>query len=682
MIRTSFFFGIFAVAWPSTLFAQDFSSEERDIEEDIVVTGERVPRSELETASSLELFTADEIEAASIDRLDQLLALVPNVQPGSGEEAPTIRGQDATGQLRNLFAFLGGARPRTTLQVDGRPASFYEFISGSQSTWDVAQIEVFRSPQTTTQGRNSIAGAIFVTTEQPALEWEARGRAIVGNFDTRQISAVLSGPIVEDQLAFRVSGDLHRGELSNDMTDGVEGADINRNDYGMARIKLAYQPAGLPDTKIETTFAYTQSQSPQFEGASPPFPERRLPVPNQMIGVMKVHATSVTARAEHKFASDLSSSVTMSYGDAVLRRFGLPGLGHARADTTDFSIEPILLWEGKDAFSLLVGANRFTMRQKQTIDISGFGLGIGEFKDEQDSFGLFGEASWEVRRHLFITGGLRYEEDRQIRVGGIGGIALDYDETFKAWLPKVTIAFRGSDDFTVGILAQRAFNPGGTSISLARRGPDEFDAEHLWNYEAFLRARAANGRLTFTANAFYADIEDAQRPQLVPVRLPNGIQTQSVEFANAPAARSYGFEAAFDWKPRADLSLQAAVGLLDTKVDRTLEPGDATLGKSFQRSPGLSASGAFDWLPVTRLRLSMQVRHHSGYFSDDANSEALRIRPTTVVDGRASYDLGPAILFGYARNLFDEFYLTNLFNSNFASTGKPREIGVGLEASF
>src|SRR4029078_8691088 len=91
-------------------------------------------------------------------------------------EGPTIRGQDTTGPTRDLPAFLGGTRPRTTLIVDGRAVRFHEVVLCTSPLWDVERIEVFRTPQTTTQGRNSIAGAIFVTTNHPTHDWEARGR--------------------------------------------------------------------------------------------------------------------------------------------------------------------------------------------------------------------------------------------------------------------------------------------------------------------------------------------------------------------------------------------------------------------------------------------------------------------------------------------------------------------------
>lgn len=42
------------------------------------------------------------------------------------------------------------------------------------SPWDVEQIEVLRGPQSTTQGRNTMAGAIVVNTKDPTFDWEAR----------------------------------------------------------------------------------------------------------------------------------------------------------------------------------------------------------------------------------------------------------------------------------------------------------------------------------------------------------------------------------------------------------------------------------------------------------------------------------------------------------------------------
>ena len=133
-----------------------------------------------------------------------------------------MRGPDSTGVRRNLLAFLGGARPRVTLSVDGRAVSDYEYVFGAAAIRDVERVEVFRSPQTTTQGRNSIAGATFINTEDPTCAWESRARGIVGQLGSRQVSTMLTRPIVDDQLAIRVTGDLRHGRMASDLADGLD----------------------------------------------------------------------------------------------------------------------------------------------------------------------------------------------------------------------------------------------------------------------------------------------------------------------------------------------------------------------------------------------------------------------------------------------------------------------------
>ena len=662
------------------------SPSDPDAPDTIIITGERVPRALRETPSSVVVATEETIEAAGADRLDQLLAMVPNVQFGSGTEGPAIRGQDSTGVLRELFAFLGGTRPRATLTIDGRAVTYYEYVFGAASVWDVDRVEVFRSPQTTTQGRNTIAGAIFVNTNDPTYAWEGRARAIVGDFDTRQASAIVSGPIVADQLAFRVSGDVKLGRNSSDMVDGIAGADISRDDHGLARFKLLAEPSGLPGLRLEASYVHAQSQAPQFEAVRAPFKERRFPVPERTNGVLRTKVDSVTGLLSYALAPALTSRTTLSYGDALVQRFGLPGLGRTRTDSDDFSAETILSWQPDGPVKLIGGVHYLTLEQNQFIDITGLGIGSGGFDDRQRSLGLFGEATWRPAPRLSITGGLRYQRDHQDREGQVGpvgpGITIDYDERFDAWLPKVSLAYELAENATIGLLVQRAFNPGGTTVNLATRRQDNFDAERLWSYEAFMRASFADGRGTLAGNLFYNDIEDAQRPQTIEFIAPNGMPFTTTEVANAPSAESYGLELELGWRASGRLAIRLGIGLLETNVRRTLVFSDPLRDKAFQRSPNFSAAAAVDWQPIDDLRLSAQLRTSSDYFSDDANTPARRIDGPTVVNARAAYALGPVTMFGYVRNAFDAFYLTHLFNPTFGTAGDPREFGLGVEARF
>ncbi len=653
---------------------------------EIVVTGERVSRTLKETASSVVVVTARDIEAQAGDRVEQLLEMVPNVQLGSGAEGPAIRGQDSTGVVRELFAFLGGTRPRATLTIDGRAVTYNEYVNGVASIWDVERLEIFRSPQTTTQGRNSIAGAIFVKTLDPTYSWEGRARAIVGDFRTRRASAVLSGPIVEDQFAVRVSGDVKLGRTSSDMADGIPGANIERDDQSVVRVKFLAEPRGLPGARFEASYSHVESQAPQFEAVRAPFKQRRFPVPERTNGVMRTNIDSVTASLSYALAPALTSRTTLTHGNALLRRFGLPGLGRTRVGSSDYSAETILSWKPGGSMELLGGVHYLKLKQDQFIDITGLRIGTGGFDDTQASFGLFGEAKWRPHPRLVVTTGLRHQRDKQDREGQVGpvgrGITIDYNEGFQAWLPKVSVAYDLTNSAIIGFFAQRAFNPGGTTVNLATRRQDDFEAEQLWNYEAFARGSFARGRGTLAANLFYNDIKDAQRAQTIEFIAPDGLPFRTTQIANAPSAMSYGTELELGWRASSGLSMRLGLGLLGTKIRRTLALSDPIRGKTFQRSPNFSAAAAIDWQPMDDLRLSAQLRTGSDYFSDDANSPLRRVNGSTTVNARAAYTVGSVTVSGYVRNALNAFNLTYLFTPTFGTAGDPREFGLGVEKRF
>jgi iron complex outermembrane recepter protein len=113
------------------------TADEQD--RDIIVTGERVTRTLRETSSSVAVVNETEIEASGSNRVDDILALIPNVQLGNGSQGPAIRGLDTTGPLSALPAFLGGNRPRMTVIVDGRPVTYNEFVFGTFPVWDVSR---------------------------------------------------------------------------------------------------------------------------------------------------------------------------------------------------------------------------------------------------------------------------------------------------------------------------------------------------------------------------------------------------------------------------------------------------------------------------------------------------------------------------------------------------------------
>lgn len=632
----------------------------------------------------MEVFTADRLESLSgVDRLDQLLEQIPNVQLGSGGIGPTIRGQDSTGVLQDLPAFLGGTRPRITLQVDGRPVGFNEFVFGVAPLWDVQQIEVFRSPQTTTQGRNSIAGAIFISTKDPTYHPQVSARLIAGSRSLSQLSAAVSGPLIADQLAFRVAGDIRRGRTSSKITDTMPGGNPNRDNYAVLRFKLLAEPDFLPDARLEASFTHSESEMPMIEGVRVPFKSRRDRLAGY--GIFATRVDAFTAQFAAGITEALTTTTTVTHGNSQIQRFAPIGLGQTKSRVKDWSVESILNWRPDGPLGLLGGVHALNASLDQYIDLSAV-VGIGNFTDRQSSVGLFGEATLRALPGVTVTAGLRFQRDHQDRQGLLGkpGFALpiDFDQGFEAWLPKVSVAYAVTSGVTVGLLVQRAYNPGGTTLNFETGEQELFGAEALWSSEIFARGDFAEGRLRLSANLFATRFRDAQRARSRAFTVLGGRTAFWAEIRNVQKSESFGLEASAEWKTSEALRLRGAVGWLETKIIDAGNASPTIAGKEFQRSPKFSLSASADWQPVARLSLNAAIRHHTGYFSDDANTPARKIDPASLVDARAAFDAGPLTLFGYARNLLDEFNLTYLFTPASGTAAKPRELGIGLEARF
>lgn len=652
-------------------------------QDSIIVTGERVKRSLRDTASSVAAIGRRDIEAAGVDGADQVLALVPNVQLGSGSQGPAIRGLDTTGPLQALPAFLGGNRPRTTIVVDGRPVTYTEFVFGAAPLWDVERVEVYRSPQTTTQGVNSIAGAIFVFSEDPTSEPEARFRAIGGDYRMRQVSAAASAPLSPD-VAFRAAGDLRYSRTTSRISPVMAGADPNHEVSGLLRAKLLVTPRRLPDSRLLLTLTHSVSQSPQVVGVTKPFRERRDIAPNY--GIFRVRVNSITASLRQGLADGVSANLLLTGGSSSARRFAFPGFGETQSDGTDWSGEAVVNWKGRGVLSGFAGLSYRHVRLVQQINLSLLSGLIGSFRDWQDGAGLFGEASMRLTERATLTAGLRYQNDRQKRAGALVtntfSVPANFVGEFHAWLPKLILAYDLSPAWRAGVLVQKAYNPGGTTIRFDTAQLNTFAAETLWDTELFARGSFAEGRLLLSANAFNYAMHNAQRADPINIFTPTGRRVGFANLFNVPSARSRGLEATADWRPGPNLSLRASIGLLATRITRTDAQSVAYQGKQFDRSPHFTGAVALDWRPVPSVRLSVQVRRHSSYFSDNVDNPLLQIGAATIADVRAEYQLRRFSLFLQARNLFDTFAMASMFTANSGEAEDPRRISGGIEMRF
>jgi len=173
---------------------------------------------------------------------------------------------------------------------------------------------------------------------------------------------------------------------------------------------------------------------------------------------------------------------------------------------------------------------------------------------------------------------------------------------------------------------------------------------------------------------------NAQRTQTTFIVQPNSPPLPNTQVDNTPRARTSGLEVELDWRPSHRVRFNGGIGLLGTRI--TGSPDRNLLGKQFQRSPHFSGSASIVWAPADPLTLSAQMRHNSSYFSDDLETATRKVAGSTSVDAKVAWTWQSVTMFGYARNLFDEFHLSYLFTNGLATAGDPREFGIGIDAKF
>lgn len=670
---------------PTVAPAQDTSVNGATVLEAITVTGEKVSRDIKSTASSVSIKTSREIDREKTGNatVSEVIADVPNVVYSDTVSAPVIRGQDSQGPLTGQGSFWGGTVPRATINLDGHYLNYNEFYFGATSVWDLDSIEVFRGPQTTSQGANAIAGAIIVNTKDPTFTPEAAYQAEIGNYNTKRASIALSGPILEDQLAARLAIDYSGRDTFIDYVNAGfrhEGTDQDFSALN-ARLKLLWEPTDIPGLTAKLTYSHTSSNRPSQEAASRPF-DALEHITNTMPS-WDQHTNTGILDIGYDFESGIKLFNQTQYSSSnVQRATGIVNGGNADIDQANVSNETrVTFGDETDTASGVAGLYYARTHTDEALYLSG----LSSFDDTKRNLGLFGEVSYRFAERWTLTTGVRYQNDRIERVGSsiFAPTPVDFDTTFSALLPKASLAYAVTDDWTVGGLVSRGYNPGGVSLNLNAGRWQPFEEESIWNYELFTRATLLDDRLTVNSNLFYMDFKNAQ--YTIPVVISPGV-TQSYTI-NAEEAHAYGLEIGADYQLLDNLTLKGSAGVLRTKIDR-IASNVAYEGNEFAKSPGYMITLGVSWDVTEKFNLSGQVRHLDGYYSDTANTAAYAIEPYTIADIRASYKLNDNMeAYGYVKNVFDERAPTYMQQNRGiggieASMTAPRMFGIGVKGTF
>ncbi|CAI3803366.1 Vitamin B12 transporter BtuB [Pseudomonas sp. MM221] len=221
--------------------------------EQITVTGEKINRTLEQTQSSVVVITDKQLREKEDHNLVDVFARTPGVYNQSGNENWGIRGVPVSGFEDQGPATLNGA---VSVFVDGAVQPNRALTLSPMQLWDTEQVEVFLGPQSTTQGRNSLAGAVVIQTRNPTFDPSFSAQTNMGNYGERGAAVAGGGALVDNKVAGRIAVDYQQGDGYIDNTTLHDDANPTRT--ANARGKLLILPSD--DLDILLTYAHGESR--------------------------------------------------------------------------------------------------------------------------------------------------------------------------------------------------------------------------------------------------------------------------------------------------------------------------------------------------------------------------------------------------------------------------------------
>ncbi|MEJ7933914.1 TonB-dependent receptor [Sphingobium sp. AN558] len=279
----------------------------------IIVTGEKIDRSVHATPSSVAVTTDQSISDQGMTTLFDIVDRTPNLVADGNRTTFSIRGIDAF----NVSGAGDGAL--ATVYLDGAALPRLALSTGPLDLYDIAQVEIFRGPQSTVQGRNALAGAVIIRTADPTYDWTGRARVMMtGEDEGRRAGAALGGPLIDQEVAFRLAGELSRADgFIRNVTTG-RSADPRASQT--LRGKLLVTPRAVPGLHIVANFMHDDHRQGTFYTEfDPPFtPGDRISTAD--VADKKHVSTKIASLA---IRQDVASGITLnsisSYGDILFR---------------------------------------------------------------------------------------------------------------------------------------------------------------------------------------------------------------------------------------------------------------------------------------------------------------------------------------------------------------------------
>ncbi|MEM1411281.1 MAG: TonB-dependent receptor [Pseudomonadota bacterium] len=666
--------------------------------EEVLVIGQLQERLLQDTQASVTVFTGEALDKGTDRNLFDVIDRTANASQLSAGLGISIRG------ISQLSFGTTAAGDAVSIRVDGATLPSGSF-TGSFGVWDLQQVEVLRGPQSTQQGRNSLAGAVVIRSQDPTFERELKARGDVGSFDELRLAGALNLPLIEDTLAMRLSYEAYRsdGEVRNRFTGEFQSdEELNtgraklrwqatdrlniilshsetENDYGRSIVNPQFYPVervtnNLAETRADESISNLRfnfdlspdwllfSETVYYDRERPNFSSFPPESGEQQVFDSLIETTQ------------LSQEIRLSYASEALRTV----LGAFYTDIDEDSVTVLALGPNNSLLPLPPGI------ESVINDI--FAISNNE------NLAFYGELEYDLSDRFTVLGSLRYdrEDSESLSENALVFVPappfplppsepIELSTSFDAWLPKGGIVYRWTEDVSTGLTYHRGYRAGGAGQN-ALGSVFEFDPEFTDNLELSFRSLLLNGSLVLNANLFYTEYTDIQ------IRVPGDSGNDlDVIIDNAGEATLYGGELELQWQARNDLSAFASLGYTKTEFDEYVTPDNVDVsGNQFPEAPELTWAVGGTWLFLDAFDLNMNVNYTDETFFSAVNLPTEISDSYTLVNAQLTYRSDRWSVGVYARNLLDEEYVTRRRDGAMQgwAVGDSRVVGVTVTGGF
>lgn len=190
----------------------------------IMVTSQKRYQRLIDVPTSIAVVTSDLIDKSASQQLGDIADLVPNLD------------MEDINSFNNKVSIRGVGSHSRNISFDTRVGVYLDGVYLGQSPglnqelMDIERIEVLRGPQGSLFGKNTVAGAINISTLRPSDELAGKVKVRAGNYNAKQISGYINTPIIDDVFLKVSANSLQRdGFVENTNPEALGGVGNKKN---------------------------------------------------------------------------------------------------------------------------------------------------------------------------------------------------------------------------------------------------------------------------------------------------------------------------------------------------------------------------------------------------------------------------------------------------------------------